>query len=267
MSTGSDSVAEMFQQLKSMLSDYGRAAVCFSGGVDSTFLAKTAVDVLRRGNVLGILADTPSLPRRELDYARRTAELIGLDLLEVKTCEIDDPAYVSNTADRCYHCKKIIFGTLVAQAQDRGYETVLDGNNSDDAGDFRPGHKAALELGVQSPLMKVGLRKSVIRKISADLNLPTADKPAMSCLSTRVPAGCRISRELLLKIEKAEQVLWDAGFSQVRVRDRGDCACLEIDARDFRIMADEKLRVNLTDGIRRAGYTSVLLDLKPLIRR
>ena len=255
------------ENLKRTLTAYGRVAVCFSGGVDSTFLAKTAVDLLGRENVVGVLADTPSMPRAELDSARVVAESIGLSLVEVMTCEIDDPVYISNPVDRCYYCKRIIFGSLIATAEDQGFELVLDGNNLDDADDYRPGREAAIELGVKSPLMDAGLRKGDIRELSRKLALPTADKPALACLATRVPVGCPISRELLAKIERAEQVAWNAGFSQVRLRDHGDSARLEIAECDFLRIADAGVRERLFNGIISAGYKHVVLDLKPICRK
>lgn len=255
------------EKLKALLTSCGRVAICFSGGVDSTFLAKVAVDQLGYDNVLGILADTPSMPRAELESARKMAKLINLNLVEVMTCEIDDPHYISNPVDRCYFCKEIIFGSLIAEARERGFERILDGNNADDAGEYRPGHKAAVELGVATPLMDAGLTKSDIRALSREIGLPTADKPALACLATRVTTGTPITRDLLARIEKAEQVAWDAGFSQVRVRDHGERACLEIAEPDFTLLSDKTLREQLVQEICAAGYENVVLNLAPLCRR
>ncbi len=258
---------EKLAQLRSQLGAYRRVAIGFSGGVDSTFLLKVAVDQLGPENVLALLADTPSMPRSEIEGACRLAESIGCLFRVVQSREIDDPVYISNPVDRCYYCKQIIFGSLMAAARELGFTCVLDGNNYDDADDYRPGHKAAVEMGVRSPLMEATLTKADIRALSRQMALPTADKPALACLATRVPAGQPISRELLRRIEIAEQVLWDAGFSQVRVRDNGTVARLEIAAGDFAKLADTEIRQQICAGVLAAGYEQLLLDLKPLERR
>ncbi len=256
-----------FETLKQALSAYRRVAICYSGGVDSVFLAKIAVDLLGHDNVLAVLADTPSMPRVELDAARGIASSINLNLVEVQTFEIDDPVYIANPVDRCYHCKIYIFKALIAAAQQHGFEIVLDGENFDDAADDRAGHAAAVELGVKSPLRDALLRKREIREFSRALGLATADKPALACLATRVPTGTPITRELLAKIEQAEQVAWDLGFYQVRVRDQGERAILEIAEHDFLLIADAKVRQTLVNGIIAAGYNYVSLNLLPLCRR
>jgi len=254
-------------ELRKQLGVYGRVAICFSGGVDSTLLLKVAVDQLGPGNVLALLADTPSMPRSEIDPTCRIADSMGCGFRVVQTDEINDPVYISNPVDRCYYCKQIIFGRLIATAKEMGFELVLDGNNFDDAEDYRPGHKAAVEMGVRSPLMDARLTKADIRELSREMGLPTAAKPALACLATRVPAGKPITRELLKKIELAEQVLWDAGFSQVRVRDNGEVARIEIAESDFDKIADREMREHVLAGVRSAGYEQVLLDLKPLLRK
>ncbi len=242
-------------------------AICFSGGVDSTLLLKVTVDLLGGGNVLALLADTSSMPRSEINPACHMAASMGCAFKVVQTFEIDDPIYISNPVDRCYYCKHIIFGKLIAVARANGFEIVLDGNNFDDAGDYRPGHQAAVELDVKSPLMDAELTKADIRALSRELGLPTADKPALACLATRVPSGKNITRELLKKIELAEQVLWDSGFLQIRVRDYDDLARIEISDSDFIKLADSELREKILSGIKAAGYNQVVLDLKPLKRR
>lgn len=253
--------------LQQQLAGYGQVAVCFSGGVDSTLLLQVTINQLGPANVLALLADTPSMPRREVESACRIAESMGCHLRVVQTYELDDPVYISNPKERCYYCKQIIFGSLIAAAGEMGYNLVVDGNNFDDADDDRPGHQAAVEMGIRSPLMDACLTKDEIRKLSRALNLPTADKPALACLATRVPTGVPISRELLQKIERAEQILWDAGFSQVRLRDNGRMARIEIDEKDFEKIALTQIREQIRAGIRASGYEQVVLDLQPLQRR
>ena len=253
--------------LQKTLAGYHRVAICFSGGVDSTFLLKVATDQLGAKSVLALLADTPSMPRSEIESTCRIAESMGCGFKVVKTNETNDPVYISNPVDRCYYCKLIIFGTLIDIARELDFEIVLDGNNFDDADDYRPGHKAAVELGVKSPLMDACLTKSDIRELSRMFNLPTADKPSLACLSTRIPAGREITIELLKKIELAEQVLWDAGLSQIRVRDYDDLARIEIAECDFCKMANSELRGKIFSGVKTVGYNQVVLDLKPLCRK
>ncbi len=255
------------ERVERMLANLGRVAVCFSGGVDSTFLVKIACDTLGCDRVLALLADTPSMPRDELRAVRDLAHSLTLNLVEVVTCEIDDPLYAANPVDRCYHCKKIIFGALRAEARARAFDTLLDGSNFDDRDDFRPGHRAVRELGIASPLMDAGLTKGDIRTLSRSLGLPTADKPALACLATRVPTGMPVTREVLARIERAESVLWNAGFRQIRVRDCGEQARLEISEPDFSAVADGEMRSRIVQGIQSAGYRQVLLDLDPLRRK
>jgi len=265
--SGSPLLEHKLAALRKLLVGYGRVAIGFSGGVDSTLLLKVAVDQLGPQSVLALLADTPSMPRSEIEGACRLAASIGSLFRVVQSRELDDPVYISNPVDRCYYCKRIIFGSLLAAARELDFSCVLDGNNADDADDYRPGHKAAVEMGVRSPLMEAALTKAEIRALSRQMALPTADKPALACLATRVACGQPITRELLRKIETAEQVLWDAGFSQVRVRDHGGVARLEIADGDFAKLADRELRQRISDGVRAAGYEQVLLDLRALERK
>ncbi len=254
------------RKLETLLAEFKRAAICFSGGVDSCLLLKIATDLLGSENVTALLADTPSLPRSELDSARKLAALCGAQLVEVQTCEIDDPAYVANPHNRCYICKKIIFGRLRSEARIRGHDILLDGSNYDDLNEERPGRRAVAELGIQSPLEHVRLTKAEIRSLSHSLGLPTADKPALACLATRIPTGHCITRDLLARIELAEQFLRDAGFKQLRLRDYGDRAHLELAQDDFNVLQNAAVRARIVASLKKMGYAKVFLDLDPLMR-
>jgi pyridinium-3,5-biscarboxylic acid mononucleotide sulfurtransferase len=254
------------RKLQTLFAEFKRVAICFSGGVDSCLLLKIATDLLGSENVIALLADTPSLPRSELTSARKMAALCRAQLIEIQTCEIDDPAYAANPHNRCYICKKIILGRLRAEARMRGYTILLDGSNYDDLHEERPGRRAVAELSIQSPLEHVGLTKAEIRSLSHSLGLPTADKPALACLSTRIPPGHCITRDVLARIEQAEQFLRDTGFKQLRLRDHGNRAYLELAQDDFNVLQNAAIRVRIVASLKKMGYAKVLLDLEPLVR-
>ena len=250
------------RRLHEALQRYGRVAVGFSGGVDSTLLLRVARDVLGAAQVLAVIADTPSLPRVELAEAHALADVMGVTCAVVHSTELDDPRYAENSRDRCYHCKRHLFTQIGAIAAERGFDVVLDGNNADDAGDYRPGRRAAEELGVKSPLLEAGLTKAEIRALSARLGLPTADKPAMACLASRIPYGSPVTVEALGQVERAEEALKARGFAQCRVRHHGDVARIEVPDADLpRLVAAEE-RHQIVDAIKAAGFQYVALDLQ-----
>lgn len=236
-----------------------RVVVAFSAGVDSTLLLALAVDTLGPANVLAAVGISPSLPAEERQAARRIAEQIGAELVEVTTEELDDPRYAANPAERCYFCKHDLFGRLDELAKRRGFETVLSGANADDTGDFRPGMRAGLELGVRSPLMEAGLTKAQIRELSRHMKLPTWDKPAMACLASRVPYGQSITAERLGRIEQAERAIRKLGFRQVRVRDHDQVARIEVPADDLPGLLE--LRIEVAAAMKQAGYAYATMDL------
>lgn len=250
------------KKLHALLKGYGRVAVGYSGGVDSTLLLRAAVDVLGLGNVLAVVADTPSLPRKELADALRLAESMGAACAVIDPEELNDPDYAKNSADRCYFCKKCLFSMIARVAAEKGFATVLDGNNADDAGDYRPGRRAAVELGVKSPLMEAGLTKAEIRALSARAGLPTADKPAMACLASRIPYGTPVTAEVLAQVERAEEALRAAGFAQCRVRHHGDVARIEVAVAELPRLLAEGLREEVVREVKAAGYRYVTLDLQ-----
>ena len=250
------------RRLHALLRGCGRVALGFSGGVDSTLLLRVALDVLGSGNVLAVIADTPSLPRKELAEALRLAETMGAECVVIHPDELSDPDYAANPADRCYFCKKHLFGRIAEVAGERGFAQVLDGSNADDAGDYRPGRRAAGELGVKSPLMEAGLTKAEIRALSRNAHLPTADKPAMACLASRIPYGTPVTAGVLAQVERAEEVLRAAGFAQCRVRHHGEVARIEVAIAEMPRLLDESVRGTVVRDIKAAGYRYVTLDLQ-----
>lgn len=204
-------------QLRELLHSYRSCLVAYSGGVDSVFLARVAHDVL--GNkALAAIADSPSLPRRELEEALEIAEKFQFPVRVVRTQEFQNPNYTANPANRCYFCKHELFTELEPIAREEKFAVIAYGENASDVGDFRPGAQAAKEFQVRAPLKEVGLTKAEIRELSAQLGLPTADKPQMACLSSRIPYGETVTPEKLRMIEAAENVLRDLGFYDLRVR-------------------------------------------------
>jgi uncharacterized protein len=209
--------ANKFEQLRAALRAYGSCLVAYSGGVDSVFLARVAHEVLG-DRALAVIADTPSLPRRELQEALAIAEKFCFPVRVVRTAEFENPDYLSNPANRCYFCKHELFAQLAPIARAEKFAVIAYGENASDIGDFRPGAQAAAEFRVRAPLKEAGLTKAEIRELSAQLGLPTADKPQMACLSSRIPYGEAVTPEKLAMIEAAENVLRDLGFHDVRVR-------------------------------------------------
>jgi len=254
-------VASKLDQLKVLLGSYGRTLVAYSGGVDSVFLAKVAHDVLR-DNALAVIADSPSLPRRELDEALSIAKEFGFPVRVIQTHEMADVNYTSNPANRCYFCKSELFDELTEIAKVENWRTILYGENASDIGDYRPGAMAASEYQVHAPLKEVGLTKAEIRQLSAGLGLPTADKPQMACLSSRIPYGEPVTDEALRMIEAAENVLRDAGFHEVRVRHHKNVARIEVGAEDFARFFEEEMRESVTRALKGIGYAYVTLDLQ-----
>lgn len=252
---------EKYARLQETLRSLGRVAVAFSGGVDSTFLMRVAHDVLGK-NALAVTASSESYPVEEFRMARELARSMGARQIVIQTRESGDPDYARNAPDRCYFCKSELFDEMAKVAEREGIPHILDGSNADDTGDYRPGSRAAGERGVKSPLRDCGLAKEEIRELSRRLGLPTWNRPASPCLSSRIPYGSAITNEKLREVEAAERVLREAGFEEVRVRHHGPIARIEIPVAGFDRLLDPGLRDTVIGELRKIGFVYVTLDLR-----
>ena len=282
--------ASKVEQLRAMLESFGSCLIAYSGGVDSVFLARVAQEVLGE-RALAAIADSPSLPRRELEEALHIAERFRIPVRVVRTAEFENPNYLANPTNRCYFCKHELFAELAPLAKDLGFKVIAYGENASDVGDFRPGAQAANEFQVRAPLKEVGLTKMEIRELSAQLGLPTADKAQMACLSSRIPYGEAVTPAKLRMIEQAEYIMRDMGFYDVRVRHHElrqaggvetssaqpalasastlpplnpstSLARIEVGVDEIHRLLINEAFLNVAEALKKIGYAHVTLDLE-----
>ena len=261
MEYNSETAHVKYEGLKEIIKDCESLAVAFSGGVDSTFLLKTAHEVLGEG-CMAITGRSESFPEREYKESVNFCKAEGIKQLAFESGEIDTPGYAENPVNRCYLCKHALFSTMLRLAGENGYKYVAEGSNMDDNGDFRPGLKAIAELKIRSPLREAGLYKEEIRLLSREMRLPTWAKPSCACLASRFVYGEMITREKLSMVDKAEELLINMGFKQVRVRIHDRLARIEADRKDFERFCDPDTADRIYNELKGFGFSYVTMDLK-----
>jgi uncharacterized protein len=257
-----DVIDNKFNSLRQILQGLKQVIVAYSGGVDSTFLLKAAVDTLGKDNVLACIAVGASLPKDQYEQAVRLAQQIGAKLQSVESDEMADTKFTKNAADRCFHCKSHLFKILLDIAKEKGFNAVIYGNNYDDKADYRPGSRAAQAFGIRAPLMEAELTKSDIRELSRRCGLPTADLPASPCLASRLPYGLEITAERLAQVEQAECFLRELGLVEFRVRHHGNLARIEVKPQQFAIITSEPNKTKIVERLKAIGFTFVCIDLQ-----
>lgn len=252
-------IEKKYEQLQTILRDLNNVVVAFSGGVDSTFLLKVAVDTLGKEKVLAVTADSETYPSSELEEAKQLASVIGAKHIVIETSELAIPGYTENNKNRCYFCKNSLFEHVLPIMQKYQFENMVYGVIADDMSEYRPGMKAAKEHGVRGPLAEANLYKEEIRQLSKQLGLATWEKPSFACLSSRIAYGETITQAKLTKVDRSEAFLKTIGLRQVRVRTHGDIARIEVEPHDMPILLNNHTRI--TEQLQNYGYTYVTMDL------
>jgi pyridinium-3,5-biscarboxylic acid mononucleotide sulfurtransferase len=257
-----DVIRSKYEQLKRLFQSMGRVLVAYSGGVDSSLLLKVAREVLGDENVLAVTALSPLYPERELTHAKKIAQSLGARHLLIESNELEIEGFSSNPPNRCYYCKRELFGKMIDLAKGEGFHFVVEGSTLDDEKDHRPGRVAIKELGIRSPLHEARFTKREIRELSKSLDLPTWDKPSFACLASRFPYGKEITTEELKRVAEAEDFLFGLGFKQVRIRHYGPLARIEILEEEMGLLMERPLRESVVKRLKGMGYNYVTLDLQ-----
>jgi uncharacterized protein len=252
---------QKFDNLEKKIYSYGSAAIAFSGGVDSAFLAAVLHRVLP-GKSLAVTIDSEAYPPENLAECISLASMIGIELIVIKknVCELEE--FAENLPERCYYCKKALFSSIYDELKTRGISILLDGSNADDLGDYRPGMRAIKELDVKSPLLELGFTKKDIRALSKEIGLPTWNRQSFACLASRFPYGTRITPDLLEKVWRAEAVLKEIGFKNYRVRNHGDIARIELDLEGIKTLMEETTRKKVAESLKQLGFKYITLDIE-----
>jgi len=250
------------KKLERTIKHLGRTSIAFSGGVDSTLLLRIALDSLGESNIMAIMATSPLLPDNETAEASEIAAGFGVRLHLVPADPLALEAVRQNRPDRCLHCKRHLLGLMLDRAAEEGFATLVEGTNSSDLGEFRPGIKALAEMeGVKSPFIECGITKYEIRKLARSMNLPNWNKPSQACLATRIPFGTRLTSQELARVDRAEARLREMGITQVRVRSHGNLARIEVDRQELVSTLIPDNMQQISETVKSCGFTYVTLDL------
>lgn len=251
---------QKWDHLRGLLREMKLAVLAYSGGVDSSLLLRAASEVMGP-QLIAVTAVSETYPQGELAAAQAFVRSLSVTHRIIHTRELENEQFAQNPPERCFHCKTELFEKLAALASTEGIPFILDGSNTDDRNDYRPGRRAAEKYSVRSPLMEAGINKADVRRIAKLLDLPQQDKPSLACLSSRIPYGTRITKDILDRVQQAENCLHGLGFRQVRVRHHGDTARIELDRSDFSRMLEAGVSDRVAAKLRELGYTYVSLDL------